>query len=296
MFGPNVRNSINIDLDYHHREDKFFNIYKEIQSVFRKKFSVDDSVEIVVITGSGTLAVETVINSYKGTFSVLGADGVFKNRWAALAKHYGKADKDGKKFLVQLETSSSHLNDLKEHKPFALDCISAFPYYDIPRDTDIAITVSSKILGAAPVLGIVLFKHDVLKDMIDFDDFTYLNLRRMYEYGLQGQTPHTPAIPLYEDLLRKLRDFDLAAVRAQIKYNSGLIVDALGKENFIGETVCPVLTFKNEVPIPKEFLKRHPLYGKANAGLKDSHFQVFTYSDTKAAYERLADDLRKIKA
>jgi aspartate aminotransferase-like enzyme len=296
MFGPNVRNSINVDLDYHHREEKFFAIYKEIQRVFRKKFAVDDAYEIVVITGSGTLAIEIVINSYKGTFNVLGADGVFKDRWAALAKHYGKADANGKNLLVHLETSSSQLNDVKAHKPFVLDCISAFPYYDIPRDTDIAITVSSKILAAAPVLGIVLFKRDLLKDMIDFDDFTYLNLRRIYEYGRQGQTPHTPAIPLYEDLLRKLRDFDLAAVRAQIKHNSGLIVDALGKEHFIGETVCPVLTFKNEVQIPDWFLERHPLYGKANAGLKDSHYQVFTYSDTRAAYESLADDLRKIRA
>jgi aspartate aminotransferase-like enzyme len=228
MFGPNVRNSINVDLDYHHREDKFFNIYKEIQRVFRKRFAVDDAYEIVVITGSGTLAIEIVINSYKGTFNVLGADGVFKDRWAALAKHYGKADANGKNLLVHLETSSSQLNDVKAHKPFVLDCISAFPYYDIPRDTDIAITVSSKILAAAPVLGIVLFKRDLLKDMLEFDDFTYLNLRRIHEYGRQGQTPHTPAIPLYEDLLSKLRDFDLAAVRAQIKHNSGLIVDALG--------------------------------------------------------------------
>jgi len=295
MFGPSIRNSINIELDYHHREDKFFNIYKDIQRVFRELFAIGDDREIVVITGSGTLAIEIVVNSYKGTLNVLGVDGTFKARWQALVERYGKADKKGKALIVQLETSNSHLSDLGDPKPFILDCISAFPYYDIPPGTEIAVTVSSKILGAAPVLGIVVFKRDVLKDMIGFDDFTYLNLRRIHDYGRQGQTPHTPAIPLYEDLLRKLRDFDLAAVRRQIRDNSALVVDAFGQDRFVGEIVCPVLTFKDDVTFPDWFLERHSLYGKSNAGLKDGSYQVFTYSDRRSAYEKLAEDLEKVR-
>ena len=295
MFGPNVRSSIRVQIDYHHRQEKFFSIYENILLRIRSLFRIDDSFEIVIVTGSGTATIETVISSYKGVFRVGGAEGTFRNRWIDLAKHYHKLDSRGDLILVQLETSKSILNDPGDEEPFFVDGISSFPYYDRPSKAQIFATVSSKILGAAPVLGIVVFKNSLVDRFIAADDFTYFNVNRLLSYGRERQTPHTPAIPLFADLLTKLERFDLSGIRARIDHHSEILVDALGEENFIGQRRCPVLTLRDPDALPSWILEKYSIYGQWPFKGAKKNLQIFTYSEKTRSYEHLARDLKKIR-
>jgi len=295
MFGPNVRSSIRFHIDYHHRQEKFFSIYENILRRLRSTFLIDDSFEIVIVTGSGTAAIETVISSYRGAFRVGGADGTFRNRWIDLAKHYHKLDDRGDLIIVQLETSKSILNDTGDEEPFFVDGISSFPYYEIPAKAKIFVTVSSKILGAAPVLGIIVFKKSLVDRFIPADDFTYFNMNRLLNYGRERQTPHTPAIPLFADLLAKLEHFDLPKTRARIDRHSEILVDAFGEENFIGQRRCPVLTLRDPDVLPSWILEKYSIYGQWPFGNAKKNPQIFTYSEKTRSYERLARDLKKIR-
>ncbi len=295
MFGPNVRASIRVRIDYHHRQEKFFSIYENILRRLRSLFRIDDSFEIVLVTGSGTATIETVISSYRGTFRVGGAEGTFRNRWIELARHHHKLDDRGDLIIVQLETSKSILNDPGDERPFFVDGISSFPYYDRPPEVQIFATVSSKILGAAPVLGIVIFKKSLVDRFIAADDFTYFNMNRLLMYGRERQTPHTPAIPLFADLLAKLERFDLAQVRGRIDHHSEILVDALGEENFIGQRRCPVLTLRDPDILPAWILEKYSIYGQWPFGKAKKNIQIFTYSERTRSYERLARDFKKIR-
>jgi aspartate aminotransferase-like enzyme len=295
MFGPNVRASIHVDIDYHHRQEKFFSIYENILRRLRSLFQIDDSFEIVIVTGSGTASIETVISSYTGTFRVGGVEGTFHNRWIELAKHYHKLDDRGDLIIVQLETSKSILNDPGAEEPFFVDGISSFPYYDIPPKAQIFVTVSSKIIGAAPVLGIVVFKKNLVDRFIPADDFTYFNVNRLLIYGRERQTPHTPAIPLFADLLAKLERFDLPKTRARVDHHSEILVDAYGEENFIGQRRCPVLTLRDPDRLPSWIIEKYAIYGQWPFRNAKKNLQIFTYSEKTRSYEQLARDLKKTR-
>ena len=90
MFGPNVSSIIESKVNFHHREEKFFQIYSDIKSLFNKKFNLNDKYEIIVITGSGSLSIESIISSFKYDFSLEGISGRFKDRWSKLLTHYKK--------------------------------------------------------------------------------------------------------------------------------------------------------------------------------------------------------------
>ena len=110
MFGPNVSSLINANIDFHHREPRFFDVMSEIKMLFNEKFKLNNEFEILIQTGSGSLAIETVINSYNGKFNLVGIEGNFKSRWNNMLNAYNKHDMEGMQFHVQCETSKSTHN------------------------------------------------------------------------------------------------------------------------------------------------------------------------------------------
>lgn len=289
MFGPNKTLDFSGKIESHHREPLFMDVISEIKEVFKAKFNISDDYEVIVITGSGTLAVESFIFSTLKKLNLVGINGEFKSRWTKLLEHHGKmGSSTDLPFCVQLETSVSGVNKIEN--PYFVDAVSAFPYYDIPEGTKAWVTVTSKILGSAPVLGVLVFKKEILDDLISEDVFTYLNVRRMYNSSLINQTHHTPAMALYIDFLEKLKDFDLEATRKQIDRNSDLIVEALGEDNIVGEKRCPVITVKSGV-IPQDLCMKYNLYG---SHIESHLIQIFTYAESDESYENLARELKNI--
>ncbi|MCT4613297.1 MAG: hypothetical protein N4A49_00310 [Marinifilaceae bacterium] len=290
MFGPNKSTNYSGIINSHHREPIFFDKIKSIKKIFREKFSIPENYEILIITGSGTLAVESFIYSTNHKLKIVGVEGEFNSRWNQLLKTYNKLDSDSdKSLMIQLETSCSTVN--KFDNPYFVDAVSAFPYYDIPKNAKAWATVSSKILGAAPVLGILVIDREIYPDLISTDVFSYMNVSRMLKSDSIFQTHHTPAMALYDDFLQKLEAFDLTECRNEINLHSDLIVDAIGEENIIGDRRCPVLTIKDGI-IPNELCLKYNLYGSHVQGHKT---QIFTYVEKTSDYENLAKEIKKIR-
>jgi aspartate aminotransferase-like enzyme len=294
MFGPNVTSLINANIDFHHREPKFFHIMNSIKILFNEKFKLNNEFEILIQTGSGSLAIETVVNSYKGKFNLEGVDGNFKSRWGNMLNAYDKSDSKGMQFHVQYETSKSIHNIEFDNNAFFVDGVSSFPYFSIPQNAKIFVTVSSKILGASPVLGIILVHKSIIDDFIDENIETYLNIKRLIKFNNYNQTPTTPSLSLYVDLLKKLEKFDLYTSTNNINKVSNMIVSHFGKDNIIGNPTGPVITLNPNVTIPVEILSKFQLYG-FNTINKKSGIQIFTYSEDLSLYEELLKDLNKFK-
>ena len=288
MFGPNVKTRIDQLVDFHHRESRFFDLYRELVDTFKVRFSLSADYEVVIVNGSGTLAIETIVYSFLGTFKLQGAEGNFRTRWESLLTNYGKLDNSkGMSFFCQLETSRSILQNFDN--PFFVDCVSSFPYVSPPKDAQVWVTVTSKILGAAPVLGVVVFKKSILESFRDKSHYSYLNFLNLVEFGKFNQTPQTPPIPLYLDFLEKLKVFNVTECIDSINYRCDILTEILGKENFIGDTRCPVLTFNKD--LIGDVASKYDIYGSHSAS--SPLRQIFVYAQDDQEFELLVKDLRK---
>lgn len=290
MFGPNVSTRIDITVDYHHREERFAAIHREVVGLFRDKFSIPSNYEIAIYTGSGTLAVEAFIASYRGSLRVDTPDienDKFARRWKTLLQHYGKYDPTSDRSMkVLFETSQSQFNG--DLNATFVDAVSGFPFWPAPR-SPVWSTVSSKLLGAAPVLSLLVVDKDFLRDNLE-DTPSYLSPFKYLEYQKIGETPFTPALPLFHDFRDKLRSFDIAALREQIASRHALLLDVIGAENVVTSDLSPTLTVHPGV-IAEEVVARWNLYGQKGGG----RVQIFLYSETSDKYEMLAKDIQRTR-
>ncbi len=138
------------------------------------------------------------------------------------------------------ETSISRLNEAPSGRHIFADMVSAFPYYLPPKNVDIFTTVSSKQLGALPVLGIVGIRKGL--DVWGPETWSILSIPAHLRFRAKHETMTTPATPLYVDLLRALRAFDRKSLIEKIDRRRAQVVKAVGQENVIGEG--PVVTLK----------------------------------------------------
>lgn len=288
MFGPNKIGEHKYKITFTHRSKKFQELYKNLTVAIKEKFSLQEY-DILFIAGSGTTGVESVISTIKKEIVVIGKEGKFKERWINLSKYYNYerfVRKTKKELFCQLETSVS---EVFEKEGCIVDAISSFPYYDIPKNTEVFITCCNKQLGAFPGLAIVGVKKGLWDEFKDDGYFSYINLSLYKEYSLNNQTPTTAPIALFEHLLHEVNKIDLEEHRKHIDLSSDTIVDAVGREHFIGETRCPVLTFKKS-SIPIDIAERWDLYGLTNEST--DYYQIFTYSHPIDDYKNFAKEVK----
>tara|TARA_B100001939_G_scaffold334580_1_gene335683 strand:+ start:355 stop:1251 length:897 start_codon:yes stop_codon:yes gene_type:complete len=292
MFGPNTYIDFPTSITHSHRDKEFMDTYQDLRELFVDVFDLQDY-DILFIGGSGTTAIESVVWSMMNDIEVSGNGGVFRNKWERLVKTYGKEGSSRyyrEVLYCQLETSNSSYYEEKVSRwnGTIVDAISSFPYYDIPKGVNVFVTCVNKQLAGFPGLSIVGVKKTFWNRIKDSDEFTYLNLRRYYEYGLKNQTPTTAPTQIYEHFLTILRRFDIDELRNKINRNSELIVDAIGKDKIIGESLCPVITIPKEF-ISDELAQKWNLYGLQT---ESKNYQIFTYSCDDKDYENFAKELK----
>ena len=276
MFGPNKTPSI------HHREDAFKLLYENLTKTFAEKFNVSDDFVVVPITGSGTLAIEIVIKSLQFGLDVQYKKEEFGNRLNIMTEN--NVQYAGVDACVLYETSKSVYHDCvdRKHNFKFLDCISAFPYYDVPKDVDVWVTVNSKALGVAPGLSFIVL-HKKIIPILKYPQMSYLSLSRYLSYAEDNQTPNTPAIELYSQTLDVIKNFDVAVFREKINNRRRVLQKYLNCEGGEG----PVFTIK-----PTEYIlklkKRFNLYGKDNV-------QIFLWSGTDGDYNNLFEYLEETR-
>jgi len=233
-----------------HRGDTFRELYKGILAKTQQLFQTGGST--VVLSSSGTGGVEAAVWNLvrPGDSAVVAVFGEFSSRLAETVEmaggkaiqvrsEFGKApsidqlkeamDKQGKfkaLFLVHNETSTGvavpYLKEAsklaRDHGAFAvIDAISSLGGYAIPVDdwdVDICITGSQKCIAAPPGLALLSVSRKVADFLKSSPPKTrYFDIPRYIEYGARGETPFTPALPLFyalDEALKELLEEGLA--------------------------------------------------------------------------------------
>ena len=285
MFGPNTHIKDKLKVSYSHRDVEFFNLYKEVDQLFKTTFNLKDFT-LLFLPGSGTAGIEATISSVTDIVNVIGNEGKFKSRWQELSDQYMNYGPETVDMFCQLETSNS---SIYSKEGCIVDAISSFPFYDLPNNTKIFITCCNKILGSFPGLSIIGINKNNL-DLIEYrKDFSYFNLSLYLQYANNFQLPTTAPIHLFRHLKKILNNFNLEELRNKIVKNSCSIVNEVGTESIVGEKICPVITV-NKLAIPIKIAEKYQLYG-INSDSK--YYQIFTYSADQSEYNNFINDLNK---
>jgi aspartate aminotransferase-like enzyme len=250
-----------------HRGDAFRELNKGLLDKTRHLFQTDG--DVVVISSSGTGGVEAAVMNLirPGDVALVPVFGEFSSRLAEtvemaggeavrVASDFGAAptleqlkeaiEKLGNLnalFLVHNETSTGvaapYVEEAtklaRDHGAFAVvDAISSLGGYAIPVDrwgVDVCITGSQKCIAAPPGLALL----SVSKRVVDFlkkspPKTRYFDIPRYLEYGARGETPFTPALPLYyalDEALKEMLEEGLAKRVERHDKMSALLYDGL---------------------------------------------------------------------
>ncbi len=226
-----------------HRGETFRELYRGVLDKTRHLFQTKG--DVLVFSASGTGGVEAAVFNLirQGDVAVVPVFGEFSSRLAdtvelaggravTVKAEFGKApslaqleeamSKEGKvraMFLVHNETSTGvavpyvkeAVRLAREHGAFGVvDAISSLGGYAIPVDewgVDVCITGSQKCVAAPPGLALLSVSERV-KDFLKASPpkTRYFDIPRYLEYGAKGETPFTPALPLFYALDEALKE------------------------------------------------------------------------------------------
>ena len=285
MFAPNKYNVVVPNTEIHHRGNSFKKLYEDFLRVFRNKFDIREKYDFLVYNGSGSQTVEKVIQSLNFNLFHPFNDGKFESRWNEMSKYYNKNNsKNLNNCVVQFETSISKKREASGS--YLVDAVCAFPYYKLPENFKILVTVSSKLIGAAPVLGIIIYDKSILEDL----DFSVPGgMSDWIRYSKTGQTPYTPSISLLGSLVDEIKHFNVDAVIYKINYVSDMIVDIVGPNAIYGDKRAPAISI-NKKHVNLIRCKQLEIYGMHT----DKDFiQIFTYSESIEKYKIILPQILK---
>jgi 2-aminoethylphosphonate-pyruvate transaminase len=241
--------------DMCHRVPEFEKIMTSIQQNLLKIFKANEKYTVLLITGSGTAANETVISSNysEDDHVLLINNGEFGCRLEELLEVHGvKATVLNYEWgrlpnleeiesriksnpgitgiaMVYHETSSGLINPVtqignlakKYGKNYFVDGVSAVGGEDVNvvRDNiDLCTTSSNKCLASYPGVGIICVKKSRIEVIKNYKiQVAYLNLPRLYEYSEKyHQTPNTPSVTAFVALEAAVRRIHEEGLQNQI--------------------------------------------------------------------------------
>jgi aspartate aminotransferase-like enzyme len=250
-----------------HRGDIFREMYKGLLEKERHLFQTEG--EVTIFSASGTGGVEAAVWNLirPGDVAVVPVFGEFSSRLAETVEmaggkavqvksDFGKAptleqlrssmDQAGRfkaLFLVHNETSTGvavpYLEEAcrmaRDHGAFAvIDAISSLGGYAIPVDkwgVDVCVTGSQKCIAAPPGLALLSVSGRVVEFLKGSPPKTrYFEIPRYLEYGTRGETPFTPALPLFyalDEALKELLEEGLAKRVQRHDRMSAMLYDGL---------------------------------------------------------------------
>jgi len=218
--------------DLCHRQPEFSALQDEIRERLQAVYAeVADQYEAVLITGSGTAAVECMIDSLipKTGRALIVANGVYGERIASILSIHGKPHEvvgspctepmdlaaverrlAGSPNITHIiavhhETTTGRLNDIdslgqlcrRHGVPLLLDTVSSFAGESIRFDQwnlQACAATANKCLHGVPGTAFVLVKRDALEGHKSAATTLYLDLFRHWNSQNQGSTQFTPAV------------------------------------------------------------------------------------------------------
>jgi aspartate aminotransferase-like enzyme len=253
-----------------HRGSEFKRLLDESREKLRDVFKTEN--DVLILSGSGTCAMEAAVgNLGRGKKYVALENGKFGERLKLLTSLYGETAavvanwgtsidlKQAKEALdagadavtiVHNETSTGMTNNLAKIGALCrqydvlliMDGVSSIGGIEAPIDKwgiDIAFTGSQKCLGLPPGLSMISVSDrawDVIKTAQKRP--YYADLLAHLKSAEKGQTPYTPALPLFFALEEALKMLEREGVNARIARHSTFAasiraaVEAMGLELF----------------------------------------------------------------
>lgn len=224
-----VRNALTLP-DICHRDEEFTNLLNEVRSLIANTLKIDDSYDIVLFSGSGTLAIESLLTCLTGwekTLLII-SNGVYGERAADIASIYGikvkelkldwgtlpdlaeieeeiKMPEIGGVYLIHHETTTGLLNPLKEisllakkyNKIVLVDTISSIAgeHIDFGWGLDAVLGTANKCFRGVPGVSFAILSKDFVTIAEKRDRRTYYSdLLTHLERGKKGETPFTPPV------------------------------------------------------------------------------------------------------
>ncbi len=274
-----------------HRGDSFRTLYRGVTEKTKHLFQTEQNV--VIYSSSGTGGVEAAVWNLirPGDVAVVPVMGEFSERLAETVELAGgkavtvRADAGSAPSLADVEAAMGKLGRFKalflvhnetstgvavpyvqqasklarEHGAFAVvDAISSLGGYSIPVDAwgvDICITGSQKCLAAPPGLALLSVSDRVADFVKGSPPATrYFDVQRYLDYGAKGETPFTPALPLFyalDEALKELLEEGLATRIQRHERESRRIYDgtaALGLKTVASQDVRSRTVIANYYP------------------------------------------------
>jgi 2-aminoethylphosphonate-pyruvate transaminase len=243
---PRVRNAL-LTPDICHREPEFTELQEKIRHKLLDVYGLStEDYASVLITGSGTAAVESMITSlipHDGKLLVL-SNGVYGERIQKIAECYGihtlvLSCEWGREFdtvemknilrkdgalsavaVVHHETTTGRLNDLSAvgalcqrfGKALFVDAVSSFGAEELQFDnwgiTACAVS-ANKCLHSVPGASFVIVQRQYLHSIpLCSYRSVYLNLFNYYQNQQQGSSPFTHAVQVFYALAEALAEFE----------------------------------------------------------------------------------------
>ena len=217
--------------DLCHREPEFAELVLDIKRRLVRVYEESArDYEAILMTGSGTCAVEAMISSFvpRGGRVLVVANGIYGERMAAMVEAQGKqvelvrsewpeamnvAEADRRLaadpsithvLAVHNETTTGRLNDLpalarvlkKHNRRLLLDSVSSFAGEEIrfaDWNLDALCAVANKCIHGAPGICFVMARRDLLDNGKSGATSVYLDLYRYYKEQKSGFSPFTQA-------------------------------------------------------------------------------------------------------
>lgn len=224
-----------------HRSASFERIYKAVVKKLNFIFGGDNNYSTLVVTGSGTMANESVVNTFirrNDRFLIL-SNGQFGERlWSLVdinnvkSKMYDfgwgnpvdirAVERVVTEFrptwigVVLLETSTGMINPVHDIGKlckklginFFVDAVSGLgsEKLSVVKDfIDVCVSVPNKALEAPPGLGFICVHNKIIEKARNFRSRSfYLDLVKYFDSSKVFQTPTTPAVPVFFALKKSL--------------------------------------------------------------------------------------------
>lgn len=241
--------------DVCHREKEFFTVLRSVRGKLLKIFGVQKTHTVAVLTGSGTLAVESMLSSYgdKHRKILLISNGVYGERMREILKSRGipfrflsspfgrfpglqavesalKKDRKIKAVaMVHHETSTGILNPSRKvgrlakkyGKTFLVDAVSSLgaEEIDFEKDgVDFCAGSAGKCLHSLPGLSFVLISKKYAKTLgTNRKNSVYLDLATTLAAQESDNTPFTPAVQLFYAFEEALRELESEGLANRIR-------------------------------------------------------------------------------
>lgn len=231
--------------DLCHREEEFAALQRDVRGRIERVYEGTDGYVAVMLTGSGTAAVEAMVGSLvpRDGRALVVANGVYGDRMAQMLAAQGKrydvvaadwlrgmdlatvearlaADPSFTHVLaVHHETTTGRLNDVaalgalckRFGKPLLLDGVSSFAGEDIRFDAwnlEAVAATANKCLHGVPGISFVMVRREVFAARASGATSVYLDLWRHWKEQERGWSPFTQSVHVVYALQEALAELD----------------------------------------------------------------------------------------